>query len=65
VEGIVAFDPRRELYRIKWKGYPSSSDTWEPRDNLKGCARLLEAFELKSFSPGRGAGSQAAASRRA
>ncbi len=32
-------------YEIKWKGYPSSENTWEPRGNLEGCEALLTKFE--------------------
>ncbi|XP_016087293.1 histone-lysine N-methyltransferase SUV39H1b [Sinocyclocheilus grahami] len=33
----------QELYLVKWKGYPESSNTWEPRKNLK-CVDLLNQF---------------------
>lgn len=33
-------------YLIKWRGYPSSENTWEPRQHLN-CARLLAAFDRK------------------
>ncbi|KZT21687.1 hypothetical protein NEOLEDRAFT_1181525 [Neolentinus lepideus HHB14362 ss-1] len=31
-------------YRVKWAGYDSDQDTWEPEDNLQGCERLLRSF---------------------
>ena len=32
-------------YLVKWKGYDTSENTWEPRGNLKNCARTLRRFE--------------------
>lgn len=32
------------LFFIKWKGWPSSTNTWEPFDNLQKCIPLLRSF---------------------
>jgi len=31
-------------YLVKWKGYPHSENTWEPRENLVDCPDVLQAF---------------------
>lgn len=32
-----------ELYLVKWKGFPDSVNSWEPKRNLK-CAKLMKGF---------------------
>ena len=32
------------MYRVRWKGYGSDEDTWEPRDNLLTCEDMVEEF---------------------
>jgi transposase InsO family protein len=31
-------------YLVKWKGYDTSENTWEPDQNLNNCSRLLREF---------------------
>ncbi|KAJ7139793.1 hypothetical protein C8R44DRAFT_867898 [Mycena epipterygia] len=31
-------------YRVKWAGYESNDDTWEPATCMAGCQRLLHSF---------------------
>ena len=35
----------REQFLIRWKGYSSFDDTWEPRENLENAPEALAAFE--------------------
>jgi hypothetical protein len=46
VEKIITHKMIRgvQCYRIKWEGYPSSANTWEPIDNLKTCRDLVEEY---------------------
>ena len=45
-------------YLLKWKGYDSDENTWEPEENLD-CQDLLEEFNKKA-SKGRDAAATAA-----
>ncbi|XP_077392862.1 M-phase phosphoprotein 8 isoform X2 [Festucalex cinctus] len=33
------------LYRVRWKGYCSDDDTWEPEGHLEDCREVLLAFK--------------------
>jgi len=35
-------------YLVKWEGYPSSENTWEPASNLESCQDLVDAY-MKSI----------------
>ncbi|KAM0282584.1 hypothetical protein ACHAQH_002952 [Verticillium albo-atrum] len=35
-------------YQVKWKSYPASQNTWEPRASLDKCQELITAFQERS-----------------
>ena len=49
VEEIVAHKRHRGkiLYKIKWKGYPTSENSWEPVRNLQNAKKTLEAYKKR------------------
>ena len=49
VEAIIAHKRQGQRYRylVKWLGYPTSENTWEPEVNLKHSAEILKAYKLK------------------
>ena len=40
-----------QLYLVKWKGYPTSENTWEPKEHLVNCQKALREFYQRE--PGR------------
>ncbi|KAF2364297.1 Chromo domain [Trinorchestia longiramus] len=46
VEKILDYDRIKGkcLYQVRWNGYKSDDDTWEPLENLTGCEEILLAF---------------------
>ncbi len=35
------------MYLVKWKGYPASQNTWEPKKNLVHAADLVKKADQK------------------
>jgi hypothetical protein len=38
---------RKPYYLVKWKGYNTSENMWEPIENLTGCHQLIQQYYLK------------------
>ncbi|NXQ57730.1 MPP8 phase, partial [Anthoscopus minutus] len=49
VERIVDMKTERgkTFYRVRWKGYTSDDDTWEPEFHMKECKEVLLEFKKK------------------
>ena len=49
VEAIVTHKPQgqRNLYLVKWKGYPTGDNTWEPERNLDNAKQILEEYKTQ------------------
>jgi hypothetical protein len=43
----------RVEYLVKWQGWPSSYNQWEPEDHLEGAPDLLEAYHASATAPTR------------
>ncbi|XP_020832246.1 histone-lysine N-methyltransferase SUV39H1 isoform X2 [Phascolarctos cinereus] len=43
VDYLCNYKKEQEYYLVKWRGYPDSENTWEPRRNLR-CAGILKQF---------------------
>ena len=47
VDSRIDADTCEHFYQVKWKGYSSKDNTWEPKLNLANCPGLIRAFEAK------------------
>ncbi|KAL2165380.1 hypothetical protein VTH06DRAFT_678 [Thermothelomyces fergusii] len=45
VDSAIDADTMEHMYLVKWKGYPASENTWEPKKNLGGALDLVREFE--------------------
>ncbi|XP_060077475.1 M-phase phosphoprotein 8-like [Ylistrum balloti] len=37
----------KTLYKVRWRGYGATDDTWEPIENLQSCLDLIEEYQKK------------------
>jgi hypothetical protein len=51
-DSAIDADTMEYMYLIKWKNYPESANTWEPKKNLKGSLGLVRAFDAKKKKAG-------------
>ncbi|KAF8752525.1 Chromo (CHRromatin Organization MOdifier) domain [Rhizoctonia solani] len=49
VKGIMDMEERngKWFFRVKWKGYGSKENTWEPQENLKNTGKFLKSTRKK------------------
>ena len=47
-EAEEILDYQDQLYLVKWKGYPKSENTWEPKEHLENYATLLRRFHQQA-----------------
>jgi hypothetical protein len=47
VESAIDADTMEHMYLVKWKNYPASENTWEPKKNLKGSLDLVRKFDTQ------------------
>ncbi len=45
VESMIDADTMEHMYLVKWKNYPASDNTWEPKKNFKGSLDIVRKFD--------------------
>ncbi|KAL7927141.1 hypothetical protein ACQKWADRAFT_279644 [Trichoderma austrokoningii] len=45
VDSRIDAETMQHWFEVKWKGYTSKDNTWEPKKNLANCKALLEKFD--------------------
>ncbi|CAJ0552868.1 Ff.00g009460.m01.CDS01 [Fusarium sp. VM40] len=50
VESRIDTTTKKQVYLVKWKGYSSKHNTWEPRKNLGNCLKLVRKFEERQMA---------------
>lgn len=66
VDSAIDADTMEHMYLVKWRNYPASDNTWEPKVNLSGSLGLVRAFDAaKKKAEAAEAAKKAAAARKA
>ena len=50
-------------YLVRWEGFAASHDTWEPMENLVGCAQQIREFETQRAADDKAAAAEVLAKR--
>lgn len=45
VDSRIDAETMQHWFKVKWKGYASKDNTWEPKKNLTNCKTLLDSYE--------------------
>ncbi|KAF4953856.1 hypothetical protein FGADI_5648 [Fusarium gaditjirri] len=45
IDSQVDADSKVLYYQVKWKGFSNKENTWEPKQNLGKCGKLIKDFE--------------------
>jgi hypothetical protein len=45
VGSLIEADTYIHYYEVKWRGYSSKDNTWEPKKNLQNCQEAIKRFE--------------------
>ncbi|KAM0255665.1 hypothetical protein ACHAQJ_005508 [Trichoderma viride] len=48
VDSRIDEETLQHWFKVKWKGYTSKHNTWEPKKNLANCKTLVEKYEEKA-----------------
>lgn len=46
---LQRFETGQPEFLLKWKGYPSSENSWEPPANLDGCVDMMNTYILEKI----------------
>ncbi|KAJ4296965.1 hypothetical protein N0V88_003881 [Collariella sp. IMI 366227] len=64
VDSVIEADTMEHMHLIKWKNYPASDNTWEPKKNLKGSLDLVRKPNAKKKKKERAAAAASKVSAR-
>jgi hypothetical protein len=48
VDSRIDGETLQHWFKVKWQGYTSKHNTWEPKKNLANCKTLVEKYEEKA-----------------